>query len=143
MILVLDADCLVAGTIAGRGAAFELIEHWRDGAFELVACPRLVEEVRKALSHPRVAHRYRVAQADVDELVDELTKEAIWMDDPVDPPRLVSADPGDDYLVALARAATAEALITRDSHFDGVVVEGVKIVPPRFAVRWLASGNAE
>jgi predicted nucleic acid-binding protein len=51
---------------------------------------------------------------------------------------VVTADPGDDYLVALALAASADALITRDRHFDGVVVEGLEIIPPRVAKRWVA-----
>jgi putative PIN family toxin of toxin-antitoxin system len=130
LVFVVDADCLVAATIAGQGAAFDLLDHWRDGDFELVACPHLLEEVKRALGQPRVLRKYGITLAEIEELVKELTRDSVWLDDPVDPPRVVTDDPGDDYLVALALAASADALITRDRHFDGVVVEGLEIAWP-------------
>jgi len=137
LLFVIDADCLVAGTIARRGVAFELLDLWRDGAFELIACPHLVEEVKKALLQPRVVSKYSITRDEVSELARELSNETIWLDDPRDPPRAVAADPGDDYLVAIALAAGADALVTRDHHFDGVVMAGLNIIGPREALRRL------
>jgi len=56
-------------------------------------------------------------------------------DDPVDPPRVVPEDPKDDYLVALALAAKADALVTRDRHFDKLRVRGLPIISARRMVR--------
>jgi predicted nucleic acid-binding protein len=58
-------------------------------------------------------------------------------DDPVDPPRVVPNDPNDDYLVALGMAASADALVTRDRHFNKVRVRGLRIVAARQMVRWV------
>jgi predicted nucleic acid-binding protein len=58
-------------------------------------------------------------------------------DDPHDPPRAVPGDPNDDYLVALAIDSGGTYLATRDKHFEGVRVEGVRIVTPGRLIRLL------
>jgi predicted nucleic acid-binding protein len=131
---VVDADCLIAGTLAASGAASRLLDLWRDGVFEMIACPQLLGEVRKALLDPRISSRYRISRDEVDEFCRHIEEESIWLPDPTDPPRLVPADRGDDYLVQLAKDGRADVLVTRDRHFDGVVVPGLEIVPPRVIV---------
>jgi uncharacterized protein len=133
--VVIDADCLIAGVLAPSGAASSLLDLWRDGAFELIACPQVVGEVRKALLDPRISSRYNITPDEVGEYCQRIQEESIWLPDPVDPPRVVPADSGDDYLIQLAKNGSADALVTRDRHFDGVVVPGLEIVPPRIVVR--------
>jgi len=132
--LVIDADCLIAGVLAPAGAATKLLDLWRDGMFEMIACPQLVLEVRKALLDPRISHRYGITRDEVDEFCQRLEGESIWLSNPIDPPRLVPADAGDDYLIQLAKDCGAEALVTRDHHFDGIRVPGLEILPPRAIV---------
>ncbi|MGH8935583.1 MAG: PIN domain-containing protein [Acidimicrobiia bacterium] len=59
MRIVIDADCLIAGTLTPSGATSELLDRWQAGEFEIVVCPQLIQEVRKALLHPRIAKKYR------------------------------------------------------------------------------------
>jgi len=129
-----DADCLIAGTLAASGAASLLLDRWRDGVFEMIACPQLLGEVRKALLDPRISRRYNITPDEVDELCRRIREESIWLPDPIEPPRLVPADRGDDYLIQLAKDGGADILVTRDRHFDGVVVPGLEIVSPRLIV---------
>lgn len=131
MQIVIDADCVIAGTLADSGAASRLLDLWRAGAFELIACPHLVGEVRKALLDPRISVRYGIPADEVDKLCRRIEEESIYLPDPLAPPRVVSSDSGDDYLVQLAKEGQADALVTRDHHFDGVIVPGLEIVPPR------------
>jgi len=131
---VVDADCLIAGTLAASGAASLLLDQWRDGVFEMIACPQLLGEVRKALLDPRISRRYNITPDEVDELCRRIKEESIWLPDPIDPPKLVPADRGDDYLIQLAKDGGAAILVTRDRHFDGVVVPGLEIVSPRLIV---------
>lgn len=42
--------------------------HITNGEFEVIACPRLVHEVREALPRPRIASRYGIAASEVDDL---------------------------------------------------------------------------
>ncbi len=130
MRAVVDADCIVAGTIAASGAAPRLLDLWRTGTFELIASPQLVQEAREALLRPRIAGRYGITPEDVEALAHRIEEESIWLADPQAPPRAVPGDPDDDYLVALALAGEAEALVTRDRHFEGVQVGGLRILFP-------------
>jgi predicted nucleic acid-binding protein len=132
--LVIDADCLIAGVLAPSGAASRLLDLWRDGVFELVACPQLVGEVRKALLSVRISGRYGITPDEVDVFCRRIEEESIWLASPVDPPRVVPADSGDDYLIQLVQDSRADALVTRDHHFDGIAVPGLEIVPPRAMV---------
>jgi hypothetical protein len=102
--------------------------------FEMIACPQLVREVRKALLDPRISRRYGITRDEVDEFCRHIEQESIWLSDPTDPPRLVPADAGDDYLIQLAKDGGADGLVTRDHHFDGISVPSLEIVPPRAIV---------
>jgi putative PIN family toxin of toxin-antitoxin system len=132
--LVIDADCLIAGVLVPAGAASRLLDLWRDGFFEMICCPELVREVRKALLDPRISRRYTITRDEVDVFCQRLEGESIWLPDPVDPPRVVPSDAGDDYLIQLAIDGDAAALVTRDQHFDGIRVPGLEILPPRAIV---------
>ena len=134
MQLVIDADCLIAGVLAPAGAATRLLDQWRDGTFEMVACQQLVTEVRKALLDPRISRRYGITRDEVDEFCRSLEQESIWLPDPIDPPRVVPADSGDDYLIQLAKDGGVDALVTRDHHLAGIRVPGLEILPPRAIV---------
>ena len=134
MQLVIDADCLIAGVLAPTGAASRLLDMWRDGLFEMICCPELVREVRKALLDPRISRRYSITRDEVDEFCRRLEQESILLPNPIDAPRVVTSDAADDYLIQLAIDGDADALITRDHHFDGIRVPGLEILPPRAIV---------
>src|SRR5438445_8345611 len=103
----------------------------------MIACRQLLAEVAKALRHPRIASRYNISEEEVANLTLRLQQEAIFVRDPLHPPRVVPDDPSDDYLVALALGAGADALVTRDHHFDGVRVAHLDILSPITANGWL------
>ena len=113
MRAVLDANVIISGLIAPRGTPAKVLRAWLDGAFELVVSALLLAELERALAYPKL--RERINPAEVRELVDLLGREAQMVDDPDDPPSLRSADPGDDYLIALAAAAQA-AIVSGDRH---------------------------
>lgn len=129
-VVVVDAGCLVAGVLAPAGATSELLELWREGGVEVVVCPNLLEEVRRALKSPRIAARYGLEEAEINEFIEQLEAESMMFPDPTDPPRAVPGDPNDDYLVALTIESEADCLVTRDKHFDGVRIKGVRITTP-------------
>lgn len=128
---------MIAGVLISEGATSRLIDKWQAGDFELVACPQLVYEVRKALVSPRLAQRYEISEPDADAFARKLTEESLMSEDPKDPPRVVPDDPKDDYLVPLAMESGI--LVTRDRHFDKVALHGVRIITPRDALALLDS----
>lgn len=134
---MIDVDCLIAGVLTSEGATSRLIDAWEAGHFELVVCPRLIHEVRKALLSRRIADRYGVVPADAEAFARKVEEEGLLVDDPIDPPRAVPDDANDDYLVALS-LSEAGVLVTRDRHFEKVDVEGLQILNPGEALRLLS-----
>lgn len=112
MRVVLDANVLIAGLLSPRGAPAQLIARWLAGDFELVVSERLLAELRRALRYPKL--RSRIPPEDADELVARLRELALVAPDVRRAARL-SADPGDDYLLALAEAERA-VLVSGDRH---------------------------
>jgi len=109
---VLDVNVLISAVLSPRGAPARLLAAWGNGAFELVVSPLLLAELRRALGYPKLARL--VPPADADALAALLGRSAELVADPPGPPP-ASADPKDDYLVALAAAAHA-VIVSGDTH---------------------------
>jgi putative PIN family toxin of toxin-antitoxin system len=110
--VVLDANVLVAAAISPKGVPSELIRRWADGGFDLIVSEQLLGEVGCAFRSPKI--RGRLSDEDAREIVSGLREEATHVADVVQPQRR-TADPHDDYLVALAEAHGA-VLVSGDRH---------------------------
>ena len=111
---VLDTNVLVSALISPGCPSAALLLEIRAGAFDLVASPALLAELREVLG--REKFRRYVTEAEAVAYVDLIRHEATILDDPVPSARPLSADPGDEYLVDLARAAAADVLVSGDAH---------------------------
>jgi len=132
--VVLDPGVLIAAVISGSGAPAELLDRWRDGEFDLVVSPNLLNELEDVLLRPKFA-----ALASEDEVrtyVEALAAGGLAFDDPAEPPA-VTSDPGDDYLVALAVTAGADALVSGDQHLTELADPPVPVLTPRELVERL------
>jgi putative PIN family toxin of toxin-antitoxin system len=114
---VLDANVFVSALISRAGAPARLVELWLAGAFELVVCGALLDEVERTLAQPKIGGR--VASEDAGGFVRLLRQLAEVVEDPEGPPPVHSVDSGDDYLVALAARERAE-LVSGDAHVLGL-----------------------
>lgn len=112
MRAVLDANVLVSGLLSREGAPALLIGRWLAGSYELVVSEHLLEELERTLAYPKIEDR--VPREDARRFLSLLRDTAHMAADPAERPRR-SADPGDDYLLALAEAAAA-ILVTGDRH---------------------------
>lgn len=110
---VLDVNVLISAAFPNGAAPRRLLEKWDGGEFELVVSPLLVAELTRVLGRPRIQKRLRDG-ADQD-LLEALERSAIRAEDPTDEPTPHSADPNDDYLIALAMKHRA-ALVSGDRH---------------------------
>jgi predicted nucleic acid-binding protein len=90
--LVIDATTLVSGSANPHGESPPslLYADLAGASFELIACPRLLAEIVGGIAD---AARMRADPTRVERLL---------------------RDPGDDYLVALARESGAEAIVSGD-----------------------------
>ena len=77
----------------------------------MVLCPLILYELRAGLEKRYFADR--ASKTEASELVEGLELAATVLADPVGPERVLR-DPNDDFLVALARSADADGIVTRD-----------------------------
>jgi len=110
--LVLDASVLLAAPV-GRpeGSPSLLIEAARSGVIEMIACETLFAEFERGLENRYF--RDRVHEDERVLIAAMVRRIATELPDPVAPPAVVR-DSADDYLVALARTAHADAIVTAD-----------------------------
>jgi uncharacterized protein len=85
---------------------------WLAGDFELVVSDLLLAELTEALAARKL--RSRIPAEAVEVLLSRLAESALRVADPQEPLRR-SADPDDDYLIALAETAPA-VLVSGDGH---------------------------
>ena len=111
---ILDTNVLVSALITPHGASARLLVELRAGAFELIVSPMLLAELQEVLLRDRF-RRY-VSPAEVDAYVELVRSLAVVHDDPECSEAPLSADPDDDFLVALAREARVAALVSGDGH---------------------------
>ncbi|MGH7722535.1 MAG: putative toxin-antitoxin system toxin component, PIN family [Candidatus Dormibacteria bacterium] len=110
---MLDPNVLISAVLSGTGSPARVLRAWLAGEYDLVISPRLIAELERVLEYPKIARR--VTSAEAAELVELLHRHAEELDDPQGTASVTSADPDDDYLIALAQAARA-VIVSGDAH---------------------------
>ena len=126
MRVVLDSNVLIAALISRAGPPAQVVVRGLEGEFEIVVSDLLLAELRAALTAPKL--RKRVSSDDAEEFVALLEAHAILLVDAPAPPSR-SADPKDDYLIALAGQAKA-MLVSGDRHLLDLAAE-IPVKTPR------------
>jgi len=126
--VVLDPGVLIAAFISAKGAPRALVRAWTDGAFELLVSPKLLAELGRVLARPKF-RRY-ATEREARAYVAFLERFATLCADVESPARL-SPDPGDDYLLALARSHLANFLVSGDADLCQVEKTEPPVLTPR------------
>jgi len=136
--VVLDANVLVSAALARDPAApsVRAFGALLDGRIEAVGCPALLGEIAAVLGRDRIRRYLSVNEAR--RFVADLAGVMALAADPPKPYPAVCRDSGDDYLVALARAAVVDALVTGDRDLLELEDIGVAVITPRELVERLA-----
>lgn len=110
MRLILDTNVLIAALITRDTPPDALYRAWRDGAFTLVTSELQLEEFRAVTRRESV--RLRIHPAEAGRMVNDLRSLAV-LAEPLE--KLdISPDPYDNFLLAMAQASRADALVTGD-----------------------------
>lgn len=110
MRVVLDVNVLVSALLSRAGAPGRLLALWLEGAFELVVSEELLAELGRALAYPKL--REHISPEDAADFI-ALLRSTASMVAGAERPDPISRDPGDDYLLALAKAS-ASVLVSGD-----------------------------
>jgi len=109
---VVDPSVLVSAFIGATEAApGRLVTAWSEARFVLIACPELLAELGDVLGRPKFAAWSADGRA-----VAYVAAFAAGSERHPDPAEVIASvrDPADDYLVALAREAHADSLVSLD-----------------------------
>ncbi len=135
MRAVLDPNVVISGLLSPSGAPADVLRALDGGEFELVASRSLLDELERALGYPRLLRH--IPRPDAEVVLRWISESATVVADPEAPPKLRSADPGDDYLIALAASQRA-ALVSGDKHLLSLCGE-LPIFSPREFINLLSA----
>lgn len=138
MRAVLDPNVIISAALSPVGSPARVLTAWLDGRLELVASPRLIAELDRALAYPNL--RKRIPEEDARALVRLIERGSVVRDDPEDPPAISRDrgddwDRGDDYLIALARENEA-ILVSGDADLLDLA-PGLPVFPAGAFLAWL------
>jgi putative PIN family toxin of toxin-antitoxin system len=126
--VVLDVNVFVSALLRRESVPANVLRAWENGLFELVASTALLAELEAVLRRPHIAGR--TAPDTAPDLLALIRSDAVLVDDPP-PARHVKNDPDDDYLITLALAARAHAIVTGDTTLLALDLDRPRIVTPR------------
>lgn len=139
MRAVIDTNVLIAGLL-WHGSPHALLTQVRGGALSLVSSPTLLAELADVLRRSKFDAVFERSNTSCDRLLAEVWQLAEVIEPPP-LPRPVCRDPDDDEVLALARAARAELIVSGDA--DLLVLQqfdGVPIVNPAQALQRVGAG---
>ncbi len=140
MRAVLDANVVVSALIRPQGPPGQiLVRLLRDSAFELIASPATLDELRRSLRYPRIRKYFRLPEEELDLWVDALGAIAVVVEGNVSR-SVVTADPADDIYIFAAGDGLADYIVSGDRHLMDLVEHGgIRIVTPRTFLTLLES----
>jgi len=138
--VVADANVLISAALARspNAPSVMILEAALDRRLDLLTSPQLLNEITSVLKRPRL--RKYLSTDEALRFVADLAAQTILLTDPPGPPATVCRDPKDDYLVALATAREADAIVTGDPDLHAIDTRelGIEILTPRQLVDRLA-----
>ncbi|MGD0960600.1 MAG: putative toxin-antitoxin system toxin component, PIN family [Methylomonas sp.] len=110
MRVVLDTTVLISALLIESSPPAQLITAWRRGKFNLLTASPQLDELMRVTRYPKISQRLKPALAG--RLINDLREIATLVD--TLPPVDASADPYDNYLLAIAVGGEADYLVTGD-----------------------------
>lgn len=129
MIRALADTSVLVAAFAGpaESAADQVLSAQREGEFELATSPRLLAELDGVLKRP--AYATPSAEGRAAAFVRQIADSSLFVPDVYDPPR-ATADRSYDFLVAVARRAGVNYVITEDRDFASTYVRDLELLTP-------------
>jgi uncharacterized protein len=138
--VVIDPNVLVSGAISSGGASAEVIDLMDAALIVPIVSPALLAELSEVLGREKF-RRYLDLESAMAYVV-ELERLGETWDDPEDVSR-VARDPTDDYLIALARAAEVDTIVSGDLDLASLELPDLAVLSPRGLLESVATGGQD
>lgn len=130
MKVVLDANVYVSALLSKRGVPKQIVDLWREEAFELLISEEILDEVARVLRYPKLAELHKLSEKEQEEFLTMLRDEAKL----IKPKHhlILSIDETDNRYLECAVDGGAEFLVTGDKQHLLPIGEyqGVNIISP-------------
>ena len=132
MKAVLDVGQFVSAAINPHGHPGQILTAWRNGQFELVTAPAILEDLRRVLSYPHIRKRHQWSDEQIDLFI-QLLAAAATLTPGRHSVQVVAADPTDDKILACAEEGLVDHIVASDEQhlFPLGSYAGIPIVRPR------------
>lgn len=139
MRLVLDTNVVVAGLL-WHGAPRQLLDlAIEDETVALYSSPALISELASTLGYEKFAQRIASYGTSIAALVAHYDA-LVMLVSPTHTPRVVTADPDDDRVIACALAAEAKLIVSGDKHLLVLkAYQAISIVTPAEAIIFITA----
>ncbi|MDZ7782803.1 MAG: putative toxin-antitoxin system toxin component, PIN family [Halioglobus sp.] len=139
-VFVVDTYVVVAGLITGAGQSpvALVLDAMLSGTLIFLLSPALLDEYRSVLLRPKLTRLHGLTDAQVDQLLVELTANAIWRESKAGSP---APDPGDEHLWALLNVYPGSILVTGDLLLLNNPPERASVISPGTWLNDFASGG--
>jgi uncharacterized protein len=128
-LVVIDPGVLVSAFISPKKAAPALlVDAILDGSLDVLVSPALIAELTDVLEREKFAAH--AAEGRAAAYIAALRDRATMVED-VTPVPERTADADDDYLIALAQARGADAIVSGDRHLLDVASSELQVLTPR------------
>src|SRR5690606_22141634 len=112
MKAVLDANVFVSALISTRGTPRQIVDLWREEAFELLISAAILDEIGRVLRYPKIAALHQLTEPELQTFLALLSEEGLMVESVE---RLsVSPDEPDNRYIECAVAGGADYLVTGD-----------------------------
>ncbi len=135
--IVADANVMVSAALTRSPLAPSalVLEAALDGRVVLLSSPMLLSEIMSVLVRPRLRRYLSLDEAE--RFVIDLASQTTHVNDAPLPHPSVCRDPRDDYLVALAVATRADAIVTGDRDLLEMPDSPLAVLTPRSLIERL------
>ncbi len=135
MKAVLDTNVLVSAALSGAAPPAAVLRAWRDGRFQAVTSPSLIDELRRVLARPRIVESLGWSPEERRFFITAIEENATAVA-PASELQVIAEDLADNRVLEAAPAGRADYIVSGDHHlFDLDTHAGIPIVTPaRFLV---------
>lgn len=112
MRVILDTNVLVAALISRHSPPDTIYRTWRSGRFELVTSRLQLDELRRISRYPKI--KAILPNHRIGTMINNLNRAAVLEQLPALPDGVESADPDDNFLLAMVLASDSDFLVTGD-----------------------------
>ena len=136
MRVVIDTNVFVSGLLLPASVPGRILAAAHAGAFEIVLCEAILEEISIAVNSPKIRKRISLSDEELDRYIQTLR----YVADVVDPAGVAAEVPGDkddEVILATLIVARADCLLTGDAALLALADRYPIMKPSVFADRHL------